>query len=78
MLIAHFIEDGNQHFSAEQIQEAFLRAANQSLADMDFCQEFANNVKQAEETETCSVTKYGTIRTHSLHGQTGGHRTTSK
>ena len=57
MLIAHFIEDTNQYFSVEQIQEAFLNSANQSLADMDFCQEFVNNVKQAEETETCSVTQ---------------------
>lgn len=56
MLIAHFIEDTNQHFSVEQIQEAFLNSANQSLADVDFCQEFVNDVKQAEETETCPVT----------------------
>lgn len=34
MLIAHFIEDTNQRFCEEQIKEAFLNSANQSLADM--------------------------------------------
>lgn len=56
MLIAHFIEDTNQHLSVKQMQEASLNSATQSLAEMDCCQEFVNDVKQAEETETRSVT----------------------
>lgn len=53
MLSTHFTEDTNQDFSAEQTPEAFLNSANQSLADMNFCQEFVSNVKQ--DTETCPV-----------------------